>query len=117
MKIHLFDQDQQAESFPVGHEVFHEGEPGDRMFAVLSGTVDLLIHGKTVETVDAGGVFGEMALVEDKPRTATAVVKDGAKLVTVDRQRFLFLVQQHPSFALQLMTVMAERLRRMDEKL
>ena len=87
------------------------------MFAVLDGAVDLIVSGKTVETVEAGGVFGEMALVDDRPRIASAIVKSDAKLVRIDRKRFLFLVQQNPFFALQLMTIMAERLRRMDEKL
>lgn len=116
-RIHLFDQDQHAESRPAGHVIFSAGEPGDKMYAVIAGSVDLIIHGKTVETVEAGGVLGEMALIEDKPRVATAIVKADAKLVGVDRKRFTFLVQQNPFFALQLMAVMADRLRRMDEKL
>lgn len=117
MKIHLFDQDQNAESFPAGHVVFREGDSGDKMFAVLAGAVDIVIHGVKVETVEAGGVFGEMALVEEKPRGANAVVAADARLVAIDHKRFLFLVQQNPFFALQLMTIMAGRLRRMDEKL
>jgi len=117
IKIHLFDHDEQAESFPPDHVVFRAGEPGDSMFAVLEGTVAIVIHGQTVEVVGAGGVFGEMALVEDRPRIATAVVGAAAKLVTIGRKRFRFLVQQNPYFALQLMKVMADRLRRMDEKL
>jgi CRP/FNR family cyclic AMP-dependent transcriptional regulator len=117
MKIHLFEKDQLAEDFPAGTTVFRKGDPGDLMFAVLDGTVDIVIRGKVVETVEAGGVFGEMALVEDRPRVASAVVKSDAKLVRIDRPRFVFLVQQNPYFALQLMTVMSERLRRMDEKL
>ncbi|MGH7959663.1 MAG: cyclic nucleotide-binding domain-containing protein [Opitutaceae bacterium] len=117
MKIQLFEHDQPPESFPADRVVFNEGERGDSMFAVPNGTVDLVMHGKVVETVEAGGVFGEMALIEDKPRSATAVVRREAKLVTIDRKRFMFLVQQNPFFALQLMTVMAERLRRMDESI
>jgi CRP/FNR family transcriptional regulator, cyclic AMP receptor protein len=117
MKIHLFDKDQQTQSFPAGHAVFREGDAGDHMFAVLEGSVDLVIHGTTVETVEASGVFGEMALIEEKPRVATALVKTSAKLVSIDKKRFMFLVQQNPYFALQLMKVMAQRLRRMDEKL
>ncbi len=87
------------------------------MYAVLDGKVDIVIHDQVVETVEAGGVFGEMALIEEKARNATALVKADVKLVSIDRRRFLFLVQQNPFFAIQLMTVMAERLRRMDERL
>ncbi len=117
MKIHLFDQDQAAETYAAGTTIFQAGDKGEQMFAVLSGAVDIVIQGKVVETIGDGGVFGEMALIEERPRTGTAVVKTEAKIVAIDRKRFMFLVQQNPFFALQLMTVMAERLRRMDEKL
>jgi len=117
MNIHLFDRDQQAEAHEAGHVIFREGDPGAHMYAVIDGSVDIIIRGKTVETVGPGGVFGEMALVEDRARIATAQVKTPAKIVQIDRKRFEFLVQQNPYFALQLMAVMAQRLRRMDEKL
>jgi CRP/FNR family cyclic AMP-dependent transcriptional regulator len=117
MQIHLFDNDQAAETHPAGQTIFQEGDVGEQMFAVIGGEVDIVIHGNVVETIGAGGVFGEMALIEDRPRSATAVVKTEARVVPVDRKRFLFLVQQSPFFALQLMAIMAQRLRRMDEKL
>jgi CRP-like cAMP-binding protein len=117
MKIHLFDNDSQPEVFTAGQTVFQAGDKGDCMFAVIRGAVDIIIAGKTVETVEAGGIFGEMALVEDKPRVAAAEVRSETKLVRIDRKRFSFLVQQTPFFALQVMGIMAERLRRMDEKL
>lgn len=117
MKITLFNNDPLAEKFPAGQTVFRAGEHGDHMFAVIKGAVDITINGKLVETVEAGGVFGEMALVEDQPRIATADVKADAELVRIDRKRFLFLVQQTPFFSLQLMGIMAERLRRMNERL
>jgi CRP/FNR family transcriptional regulator, cyclic AMP receptor protein len=115
--IHLFSNDPHAERFPAGQEIFHEGDRGDHMFAVVKGAVAISIAGKTVETVGAGGVFGEMALVEDQPRVATATVREDAELVRVDRKRFQFLVQQTPYFALQLMGVMAQRLRQMNGRL
>ena len=102
---------------PAGHTVFTAGDKGENMYAVLDGSVDIIIHDQTVETIGAGGVFGEMALIEDRPRIAAAKVKTDARIVSIDRKRFMFLVQQNPYFALQLMTVMAGRLRRMDEKL
>ncbi|MSU24186.1 MAG: cyclic nucleotide-binding domain-containing protein [Opitutus sp.] len=116
MKIY-FEKDQLAQFFPAGHVVFRTGDRGDMMFGVIAGSVEIMIHGAVVETVEAGGVFGEMALVEDQPRVATAIVKSDATLALIHRARFVFLVQQNPYFALQVMTVMSARLRRMDEKL
>ena len=117
MKINLFDKDQDYSILAAGQVLFREGDAADSMFAVIEGKVDIVIHGQLVETVEAGGVFGEMALIEDQPRNATATVTAAAKVVKIDRKRFMFLVQQNPYFAVQLMTVMAGRLRRMDERL
>lgn len=117
MQIHLFDKDQNATLHPAGQTIFKAGDQGDHMFAVVAGVVDIIIHGKVVESVGPGGVFGEMALVEDRERIASALVKADARLVAIDRKRFTNVVQQNPFFALQLMAVMAGRLRRMDEKL
>jgi CRP-like cAMP-binding protein len=117
MSIHLFDKDQNAAVFAAGQAVFRDGEPGDHMYAVLSGAVEIIIRGKVVETVETGGVFGEMALVDDRVRAASAIVKTEAKLVEIDKKRFMFLVQQNPFFALQIMTVMSQRLRRMGQEL
>ena len=117
MKIHLFDQDESAISVAAGQVIFRVGAPTDLMYAVISGRVEIVIHDQVVETVEAGGIFGEMALIEDRPRNATATVIADARLVAIDRKRFLFLVQQNPYFSIQLMTIMAGRLRRMDERL
>ena len=105
MKINLFDKDQEYTIAATGLVVFRAGDAADRMYAVIEGQVDIVINGQLVETVEAGGVFGEMALIEDRPRVATATVSAQAKLVSIDRKRFLFLVQQNPYFAIQLMTV------------
>ncbi len=73
--------------------MFSIGDVGDKMYVVIDGQVDLLIDGKFVETVEAPGAIGEMALIKDLPREATAIVKSDAKLVGGDRSYFAFLEQ------------------------
>jgi CRP-like cAMP-binding protein len=115
--IDLFRNEDRALGFAAGHTIFSEGDTGDLMYVVIAGEVDLLVRGKLVEHLTAGGVLGEMALIDTGTRSATAVAKTDCKLVPIDEKQFKFLVQQTPNFALQLMRVIAERLRRMDQLL
>lgn len=105
-----------VETVAAGTAVFREGDAGACMYVVRSGEVDILVSGDVVETVTAGGVLGELALVDEGPRSATAIARTNAELVPVDSRRFEFLVQQHPFFALEVMRVMAQRLRAMDAR-
>ena len=99
----------------AGEVIFSEGDPGDVMYAVREGAVELRVGGSVVETVGRGGLFGEMALVDDGPRSAAAVAATASEVVPIDRDRFVQLVEEAPGFALTIMTVMAERLRRANE--
>ena len=81
------------------------------MYAVVEGVVELSRNGTAIETVGEGNIFGELALVDDHSRGATATAATAARLAPVDKARFTFLVQEHPTFALQVMAVMAERIR------
>ena len=92
--------------------MFEEGDPGDRLYVVKSGSVALSAHGALLETVGVGGLFGEMAVIDREPRSATAVTESDCELVPIDKRRFWFLVQETPYFAEIVMRVMADRLRR-----
>jgi CRP-like cAMP-binding protein len=98
-----------------GENVFTAGEHGTAMYAVINGEVEIVVNGIVVETVGGGGVFGEMALIEHLERSATARAKGKADVVMIDEKRFLFLVANHPTFALDMMRVLASRLRHMDQ--
>jgi CRP-like cAMP-binding protein len=111
----LFEHASDAKSVAAGTTIFKVGDERDFMYAVLDGQVDIVVNGHIVETVVSGGIFGEMALIEKDRRTATAVASTDAKVVAVDERRFLFLIQQTPNFALHVMRVLSDRLRRMDE--
>jgi CRP/FNR family cyclic AMP-dependent transcriptional regulator len=116
--VELFHaEDTELVSFRAGQAVFREGDSGDLMYVVRKGELELRVNGQLVETLGPGGVLGEMALIEHAPRTATATAKTDCTLVPIPEKRFAFMVQQTPHFALQIMKVMAERLRKMDERL
>src|SRR5215467_9334070 len=116
--VDLFQaEDTEIVAFRAGDTVFREGDPGDLMYVVRDGRVDLRVKGQLVDSLGPGGVLGEMALIEHAPRTATATAKTDCTLVPIPEKRFMFMVQQTPHFALQIMRVMAERLRRMDARL
>jgi CRP-like cAMP-binding protein len=112
-----FQHPTSTESFSAGQTVFGEGQPGDKMYVVKEGEVELVAHGKILDTVGRGGIVGEMALIDKKYRSATAIAKTDCLLVPVDENHFTSLVQKSPGFALQVMRVLAERLRRMDERI
>jgi CRP/FNR family transcriptional regulator, cyclic AMP receptor protein len=111
----VFQNDPMAEPFTAGQTLFSQGDPGDHMYVVLSGEVDLKIGDATVETVTSGGLFGEMALIDHRDRSASAIGKSDGVVVPVNQKRFLYLVQNTPFFAVEVMEVMADRLRRMND--
>ena len=114
--VSLFESEKEQITVAAGQPVFREGDPAHELFVVLEGSVDLLVGAQIVETVQPGGLFGELALVESSPRTATAIAKTDAKLVPINERRFTYLVANPPFFALHVMGVLAGRLRRMDER-
>jgi CRP/FNR family cyclic AMP-dependent transcriptional regulator len=101
----------------LGEFVFREGEKGDVMYVLLDGTVDILIGEQLVETAGRGALLGEMALIDDAPRSASAIAKTPCTLVEISQKRFHFLVQQTPNFATHVLKVLAGRLREMDRLL
>ncbi|MEM7468664.1 MAG: cyclic nucleotide-binding domain-containing protein [Pseudomonadota bacterium] len=84
---------------------------------VLNGHVSLSVASTTVETLEKGDMFGEMALIDTQNRSATAQAISDVRLVAIDEDRFSFLVQQTPHFALVVMRTLVKRLRSMDETL
>ncbi|HEX2702971.1 MAG TPA: Crp/Fnr family transcriptional regulator [Solirubrobacteraceae bacterium] len=97
---------------PAGEIVFEKGDRGDAMFIVVRGRVVLKHGDQTYDTVEAPGLFGEMALIESKPRALTAVADDDVELVEIPTRTFWVLVHETPYFAQLVMSVMADRLRR-----
>jgi len=108
----LFNNSTDYESFKQGEAIFNAGDAGELAYVVKEGEVDILVAGKVLERVVPGGIFGEMALIDNKPRSASVVAATDCQLVPISENRFTLLVQQTPFFALEVMRVMADRLRR-----
>ena len=107
----LFANAQDKVHVPAGTEVFREGDSGKEMFGIVSGEIELRHNGRVIRTLGADDVFGEMALVDSVPRSATAVATKDSVLAVINRHRFLWLVQETPTFALEVMSAMAARQR------
>ena|SRR3974390_918274 len=103
-----------ADARPFGAEeaIFRAGEQADYMYVVVEGKVRISANGRELEVLGPGGVFGEIALIDDGPRSADAIAITDCRVVPIDEPWFQFLVQQTPYFSLQIMRVMADRLRR-----
>ena len=97
--------------------VMREGQAGAFLYVVKSGRVAISIRGSVVEVVQAGGIFGEMALVDQSPRTASATTLTECGLLQVDRPSLLAAVGAQPGFAMAMLRGVAERLRYMNEQL
>ncbi|KUO60373.1 MAG: Crp/Fnr family transcriptional regulator [Alphaproteobacteria bacterium BRH_c36] len=102
-------------SFQAGEKVFLADEAGDAMYVVRSGLVDILMFGRVLETVGPGGIFGEMSLIDENPRSAAALVASNAEVAILSRAEFLAQIMVDPKFALYVLQVMAQRLRRLDD--
>ncbi|HEY7744600.1 MAG TPA: cyclic nucleotide-binding domain-containing protein [Burkholderiales bacterium] len=101
---------------PLNRVIMKEGDAGVFMYVVLSGRVAISIKSKVVEWVGPGGLFGEMALVDQSPRAATATAETDCDLISINRGDFLTMVKTNPVFAVSLLKAAADRLRDMTSR-
>ena len=98
----------------AGENLFKKGEHGDRMYLVKSGQIDIKIGERLLETIGPGETLGEMALVDQSHRSATAVASVESEVIGINEGRFLRLIEKQPGFALELLRIVCRRLRAMD---
>ena len=110
----LFSRERNVLSLTSGDILFRKEDAARCMYVVLSGELRIGDGNVVYERVSAGGIVGEMALIDRAPRSATVTAVTDCTLAEVDEKRFFFLVQQTPSFALNVMRLMSHRLRQMN---
>lgn len=101
----------------AGIVLFSEGEPGQSMYVLMEGSAAICVGGEVIEVASPGALLGEMALVNLSVRSATVITRSDCRVISINRSQFDALVRESPQFARHVMTVMADRLRHMNEKL
>lgn len=101
----------ETRSAKAGEIIFSEGDEASQLFVIKSGEVSIRSGNRTLAELSSNTIFGEMALIDAAPRSATAMAKTDVELVPISEKQFLFLVSQTPYFALKVMRVLARRLR------
>lgn len=103
-----------AREFPAGTVLFEEGQPGDEMYIVVTGEVELRrqvgASERVLAVLPAGEFFGEMAILNARPRSATAVVRTAARLFVIDGTTFEAMLRARPEIALRIVRSLAMRL-------
>jgi CRP-like cAMP-binding protein len=107
----LTGNDVETRLVKAGGAIFREGDDARDLFVVKSGEVRIQLGNRTITELHADDIFGEMALIDNEPRSASAIAVTDVELVPVSEKQFLFLVSQTPHFALKVMRVLAQRLR------
>lgn len=114
--IDIFKYEKNVEYYAAGDTIFEAGDEGHHMYVVQDGEVEVLVNDRVIDSLGPGGVFGEMAIIDHSPRTATVRARTDCKVVPIDDTRFMNHVHRTPFFAIQVMRIMNERLRRRMEE-
>ncbi len=112
--LELFKDWENREVFDAQSVIFSENEPADVMYVVLSGEVELSLHGEVLGIETAGGIIGEMAIINAKSRNSTATAKTDVSLARLDKGQIRELVDMSSEFSLHAMATLANRLRAVD---
>ena len=98
-------------TYKAGDVIFRQGDKAEELFVIQSGSVEIRLGSRLLDTLPERSIFGEMALIDGAPRSATAIAATDVKLVPVGEKQFLLMVGRTPYFALNVMRALARRLR------
>jgi CRP/FNR family transcriptional regulator, cyclic AMP receptor protein len=113
--LHLVGPDEPAIDVHPGEVLFEKGDHAYAMYVVKAGQLEIFDGGTVFETVGPGQIVGEMAMIDDVPRGAAVRATTECKLIAIDRDRFITMVERTPTFSIRVMRVLANRLRALHE--
>jgi CRP-like cAMP-binding protein len=106
-----FNRFSDSESFQAGEVIFDQGDSGDIIYAIQAGEVEVVHDGERLAVLGPGELVGEMALIDDMPRSARVVALTDVKVVPVNRDHFYAMLQKTPVFGTTVMQLISRRLR------
>ena len=112
--LDMFRDWENTEEYDARTVIFSERDPADVMYVILSGEIELTLHGEPLGAEVEGGIIGEMAIINSATRSATATTLSKVKLARLDRDEFKALIADNSEFSLHVMAVLANRLRAVD---
>jgi CRP/FNR family cyclic AMP-dependent transcriptional regulator len=111
----LFRNVKNAVTFHAGDTIFNEGDEGTVAYVILEGELEVMLHGRHLDTATQGSIVGEMALIDQARRSGTVTAKTDVRLAPIAQREFTYMIQETPFFALHVMHIMANRLRKLQE--
>ena len=112
----VFASANERRDYAAGEVIFSEGEASHHMFGIVAGAVELREGQRTVVTLRAEETFGELGLIDGTTRSLSAVAVEPTTVAVIDERTFLYMVQETPMFAIQVMKALAARIRQLDEQ-
>jgi len=113
----LFRLDPEFIKIKAGEILFREGDHGEDMYVLISGKAEVSIGGVPIGECGQGDFVGEMAVVDGSPRYGTVTARTNCKFVVINKARFHFLIDDTPGFALEVIRIMAKRLKECDMRI
>ncbi len=109
-------------SFYRNQVIFQEGETGDSLFVVLKGKVRVCLYDEEgreyiLDVINKDGFFGELALIDELPRSANAIAMESSELLIIRRPDFLKILLENPTITIEILKVLSRRLRVADERI
>jgi CRP-like cAMP-binding protein len=113
--LEMFRDWENTEEYDARTVIFSERDPAEMMYVILSGEIELTLHGEPLGSEGEGGIIGEMAMIDSATRSATATTLSKVKLARLDHDEFKALIADNAEFSLHVMAVLANRLRAVDQ--
>ncbi len=111
VKFNRFSDSTEYTTFKKGDAIIKEGDSVDLAYGIKEGNVDIMLGEIVIEHVLPGGIFGELSLIDQKTSGVSVVAVTDCQIVPINKRQFMFLIEQTPYFAFDVMSVMADRLR------